>query len=694
MRRPSIASVDDCRGRGLAFAGCCVLLLLCSAPAAAAQPVVTFESLMEEMLDLSRLAAFPDPAYTCRQSSSYDRASTTPDDAETWFANRDAGNFLRVEKHGDREEHVMMDAAGPGAIVRIWSANPRGTIRIYIDGEKRPAIAMPMKRLLGGEPPVGEPLSGIRSRGANCYLPIPYARHCKVTADDPKGLYYQINYRTYRQSTAVESFTNSFFDKHIELIRRVNARLSEPQRPFCDAQADRQHWMKSRTLMPGQTLELIDDRAPTYGAVVELSFQVKAARLDDALRECLITCAFDGRETVRCPLGDFFGSAPGANAYASFPIVVEEKDGVAVMACWWVMPYARSAAVAVHNLARQHIDLHVGFTLAEHEWTDRSLYFHALWRREGPIHTRPMRDFNYAALTGRGVWVGDALHVANPVLNWWGEGDEKIYVDGETFPSHFGTGTEDYYGYAWCNNQLFSAPQHNQTRCDGPNNFGHTSVTRFRFLDAIPFTESLRFDMELWHWAETDVSYGVTSYFYADQCEHNFPAIIDPAVRAIPHLELKIFQREGALEAEKLDITGKSTGCDPVIQALGMGEDGSWSDMHHLWCRPSAPGESVTLRVPVEAPGDYEVIVYLTKSYDYGIVQLSIDGRRAGEPIDTFDARHAAHVGGPEACSLGVHHLDGPAFDLTAEVVGANKDSREPGHYFGIDCIVLAPGTS
>ena len=46
-----------------------------------------------------------------------------------------------------------------------------------------------------------------------------------------------------------------------------------------------------------------------------------------------------------------------------------------------------------------------------------------------------------------------------------GEGDEKVYVDGETFPSHFGTGTEDYYGYAWGRyepwiNHPFCCPTH------------------------------------------------------------------------------------------------------------------------------------------------------------------------------------------------------------------------------------------
>ena len=45
--------------------------------------------------------------------------------------------------------------------------------------------------------------------------------------------------------------------------------------------------------------------------------------------------------------------------------------------------------------------------------------------------------------------VGDTLALHNGAAAWWGEGDEKIFVDGETFPSHFGTGSEDYYGYSF-----------------------------------------------------------------------------------------------------------------------------------------------------------------------------------------------------------------------------------------------------
>ncbi len=47
------------------------------------------------------------------------------------------------------------------------------------------------------------------------------------------------------------------------------------------------------------------------------------------------------------------------------------------------------------------------------------------------------------------------LHIWNPKGGWWGEGDEKFFVDGERFPSTFGTGTEDYFGYAWCSEKTF-----------------------------------------------------------------------------------------------------------------------------------------------------------------------------------------------------------------------------------------------
>ena len=156
------------------------------------------------MTDLAGMAEFPAPAYTCKQFSSYDRGAKSP--SENWFANGDCGQYLRVEERDGRKEHVMMDADGPGAIVRIWSANPAGTLRIYLDGADQPVLAAKMSDLLGGSfPGLPRPIAGEYSKGWNLYFPIPYAKHCKVTSD-AGNFYYHVNYRTYPQGTPVASF--------------------------------------------------------------------------------------------------------------------------------------------------------------------------------------------------------------------------------------------------------------------------------------------------------------------------------------------------------------------------------------------------------------------------------------------------------------------------------------------------------
>ena len=106
------------------------------------------------------------------------------------------------------------------------------------------------------------------------------------------------------------------------------------------------------------------------------------------------------------------------------------------------------------------------------------------------------------------MYVGDAVTVYNPNLGWWGEGDEKVYVDGETFPSHFGTGTEDYYGYAWGRYEPWiNHPFVAQPIGDGCYaHIGLAQNTRVRSLDAIPFTRSLRFDIELFDWSNIHLS--------------------------------------------------------------------------------------------------------------------------------------------------------------------------------------------
>ena len=353
---------------------------------------------------------------------------------------------------------------------------------------------------------------------------------------------------------------------------------------------------------------------------------------------------------------------------------------------WWCMPFQKSSVLRVHNLGKEPISVSLFTSDKPYTWTDRSIHFHAKWRTE-KLKTRPFRDWTYCTIKGPGVFVGDMLSVMNPVPAWWGEGDEKIYVDGEKFPSWFGTGTEDYYGYGWSDPKPFQHAYHNQTRCDGPGNKGHTSVNRFHILDNIPFQKSFRFDMEFWHWTPNiEVTYAATSYWYAKPgATDDFKPVDAKALQDIPQLPPP-FKIAGAIEGETMRVLGKSSGFDIGPQDMGIFADGRWSGDSQLWVRPPKKGEWVDLELSIPADGRYHMIVYLTKAQDYGIIQFHLNGKPIGKPLDCFEANRVVATG---AIDLGEVDLKKGAATMRVEVVGTNEKSVGLRYMWGLDCVVL-----
>lgn len=666
------ASLWMAAGVGLLLTGC-----------AASQPVTT-RSLLEEMTDLARLTEFPDPPYRCRQFSSHDRTADSPKNTKTWFANKDAGHFLRVEERNGRREHVMMDVDGPGAIVRIWSANPKGTLRVYLDHDPEPVIEAPMTEVLGGQlGGIPEPLAGMRGTGWNLYFPIPYARHCKVTGDEER-FYYHVNYRTYRWGTRVDTFKRSDLERLVSEVGDVAARLRSPRgaSPALTAQLtpglERLENEAGVTIRPGESMPG-PLRGEGEGAIVGLRVKVEAPDRELALRQLSLTMSFDGEQTVACPLGDFFGAGPGIHPYASLPLGVGE-DGE--MWCSWVMPYRKSVVVAIHNHGIEPARVRLSITTdTRHAWTSRSMHFHANWRVARDLPTRPIRDLNYADVRGQGVLVGTALAIVNPVKIWWGEGDEKIYVDGESFPSHFGTGTEDYFGYAWGNTEQFSHAYHSQPRCDGPGNYGRTAVNRWHIIDRIPFLRSLRFDMELWHWSEVRLpELSVVTYWYARpgaSCACSPPSPRDLRIVNLPAYEAP--RVAGALEGEEMEVL-EQTG------ELGPQDIPRCSNDHQLWWRPGSVGGRLVLGFDAPATGHYRVFGRFVKAPDYAIVRLSLNGASRDEQLDLY----APRIAPSDEMLLGEFGLRAEDNRLAIEIVGANEEAGES-YMFGLDYIRLEP---
>ena len=655
--------------------GVASVLLLMNLAGRSTAAEISMSSLLDDMTNLTAMAEFPNPPYVTKQFSSYDRASTTPADPKTWFANNDCGNYLRIEDRGDHKEHVMADMQGPGAVVRIWSPNPGGTLRIYLDGNERPALEYAMADLLAGKHPLlPRPIAADLSMGWNLYFPIPYAKSCKVTCDQG-GQYYHVNYRTYPGGTVVKTFTLAQLEAAKAEIKKLARRLATLDNgvPMPDeAKAS----VIRNTIAPGQTVNAVKLTGPRAMASLQILADVPKDQLEAALRGLVIQISFDGRQTVEAPLGDFFGAAPGINPFQSLPLGVKPNGA---MYCHWVMPFEKTAEIRLVNHGKDAVAIEGCVATVPWKWTDSSMYFHARWKIDYDVRTRPMQDWNYLTAKGQGVFGGVAFFIDNPVKDWWGEGDEKIYVDGETFPSHFGTGTEDYYGFGWCCPRPFTHAYHNQPRCDGPGNYGRTSVNRFHILDRIPFTKSFKFDMELWHWKDCRVNMAVLVYYYGlPGATDTFPPIAPEKLVLRPLPEVAVVRVPGAIEGEKMRIV-KSIG------AVGTQEWDDDSGGQHLWWHGGQkPGDELLLEFQIPKAGKFRVFGRFLKAVDYGIMQLAVNGKKAGGPIDFFHdgVVHTAEI------PLGTFELRQGPNQLSAVVVGANPKAQKQ-YMLGLDYIRL-----
>jgi hypothetical protein len=159
----------------------------------------------------------------------------------------------------------------------------------------------------------------------------------------------------------------------------------------------------------------------------------------------------------------------------------------------------------------------------------KTMYFRAGWRIDHGLTAsyfgapdNSLSDMLYLMAIGKGRLVGTSAYVYNPSNavtswgNWWGEGDEKIFIDRDTFPSYFGTGSEDYFNYSWSSAKIFSNPYCGQPRNDGPGNRGYVSNYRWHISDDIPFSNNIAFFMELGnHGIVSGFSLGRIVFYYA-----------------------------------------------------------------------------------------------------------------------------------------------------------------------------------
>ncbi|WP_462319512.1 glycoside hydrolase family 172 protein [Marinilabilia sp.] len=490
---------------------------------------LSYSEVVERMVDLKRLAQLPEKGEESGMFSSYDRKSKYNDLSGTyhnWSANDDGLTPQYIRKEGDNM--VLAEMEGPGAIVRIWSANPgKGHVKVFIDGNEAPAIDMPFRDYFNTSTLPAFSYSNLvyetSARGFNNYVPITFQESIKIVAEPEWGQYYHFNYVTFPDKTEVEVFKQNPSDEAKESLQRVNQ--------FFENDLGQRPSVSSEPLLIEETIALQPEEKQSLvieGKRAISAFNVEVNNIPDSLKEEVlrktilsVTWDNDNEPAIWSPLGDFFGSAPGYNHYKTLPMGMTEEG----MYSFWYMPFESLANIEIQNHSDVPVEYRISLKHEENPFRKNNYgRFHAKWHRDiMPVEEERWPDWTVLKTRGEGRFVGMFLSVWNPKgghcvqdggegQHWWGEGDEKFFVDGEEFPSTYGTGTEDYFGYAWCVPNFFQHAYHSQNYTE--DNMGHQSLNRWQIIDNVPFQESFEAYMEKYFPNKWPTQYATVAYWY------------------------------------------------------------------------------------------------------------------------------------------------------------------------------------
>lgn len=259
------------------------------------------------------------------------------------------------------------------------------------------------------------------------------------------------------------------------------------------------------TLKAGETAVLAD--IPDTGAIQHIWITVDPKYW----RSIVLRMYWDDEvsPSVEVPLGDFFcmgwGKRDNVN---SLPVAVNPAGG---FNSYWEMPFRQSARITVENLAPEDVGgffYQIDFTLTA--IPEDMGYFHAQWRRSNPLPEKTDHVL-VDGIQGFGQYVGTYIAWGSNNNDWWGEGEIKFFMDGDTeFPTICGTGTEDYFCGAWgfiSPNNGYDAYSGNYCgmpqviKGDGFNNsqqrFG---LYRWHIMDPIRFEKDLKVTIQALGW--------------------------------------------------------------------------------------------------------------------------------------------------------------------------------------------------
>ena len=302
---------------------------------------------------------------------------------------------------------------------------------------------------------------------------------------------------------------------------------------------------------PGKKAILLDMKGA--GMVTHIWFTIAS---DDPyhLKNLVLRAYWDGEEepSVEVPVGDFFGL--GLGEYFLYQSALTSVASIKGLNAYFPMPFRKSALLTITNEGQVRTDsfyFNIDY-MSMPELPEDLGYFHSQYRQATPCrgwndnwknnYDPPAGDAknltgkdNYVFLEAQGK--GHLIGVSHAVLQnqdgWMGEGDEMIFIDGDTSPTINGTGTEDYYNGGWNFGAEPFAYMHNGAPyiVDPERIGGRYCMYRWHMDNPVRFQKSLKFTIEHGHANYRSDNFFSTAYWYQTEPHRKFPELPTPDAR-------------------------------------------------------------------------------------------------------------------------------------------------------------------
>jgi hypothetical protein len=479
--------------------------------------------------------------------------------------------------------------------------------------------------------------------------------------------------------------------------RPGRARAVTSSDPNLNSNADR-----IKYIHPGETTVLADIKGPGVIRHIWLTFNearpnwleaTGSARPDEIVLRMFWD---DAKEpAVEAPIGDFFGSGFGLRReLKSLPVEVEGGDGYN---CYWPMPFFNRALITVTNESPdknvRSFYYHIDCT-EEESLPRETAYFCAQYRNEFPEKTG--RDYLILDAEGEGHYVGTVMSIRSRSPFWFGEGDVRVYVDGDETPTIQGTGTEDYFLMAWGLNET-QFPYYGcvYMSSDFEDLGTQYCLYRWHIADPVRFRKSLRFEIEHTGWISADETesgkveghvereddIATVAFWYQVGQPKRFTSLPPLAQRQLPNLDV-IIEGKTLLPAARHS---------PGLLQVQKGYD--WTGDGQLFFQPASEDPEIEVDFQVDKEEYRGLILRFTYGQDYGVYRIFLDGKNVRQPDDYMAGQKISDYDFySEELQVKEHYLG--SFRLTPgkhtlKMVCVGKNVMSRGNYVGLDSIRL-----